>query len=44
MFLGLLASRSVIYLYRSGFGSGSFRQQAKKLRETLISTVLWLFL
>ncbi len=32
------ASRSVIYLY----GSGSFRQQAKKWRKTLTSTVLWL--
>ncbi len=31
-------SGSVIYLY----GSGSFYQQANKLRKTLISTVLWL--
>ncbi len=37
-----LGPRSVIYLYGSGSGSGSFHQQAKKLRETLISTVSWL--
>ncbi len=31
-------SESVIILY----GSGSFHQQAKKVRQTLISTILWL--
>jgi hypothetical protein len=35
------ASGPIIYLYRYlRYGSGSFHQQAKKLRKTLISTVL----
>jgi hypothetical protein len=36
------ASESAIYLYVSGSGFGSFHQQAKKWRKTLISTFLWL--
>ncbi len=30
------------YLYRSGYGSGSFHQYAKKGRKTLISTIFLL--
>jgi hypothetical protein len=30
------------YLYGSESGSGSFHPESKKVRKTLISTVLWL--
>jgi hypothetical protein len=35
-------SGTVFILYGSGPGSGSFHQQANKVRKTLISTILWL--
>ncbi len=41
MVLGL-PDPEVIILYGSVSGSGSFQQQAKKVRKTLISTILWL--
>jgi hypothetical protein len=36
------ASGSVSHKYGSGSGSGSFHHQAKIVRKTLVSTVLWL--
>ncbi len=39
---GLPGSRSISIIYLYGSGSGSFNQQAKKLRKPLIFTVLWL--